>query len=179
MAKRPQSRLPDPALAVLTPERRQHDPVRVVDGTFLDERGAISQPYRVQSRLERMVAQKDITEGMRAAGEDFHRVFRLSMLHPLRAADLLQEVRYAAPASAHRSERARMIRDEALDVLGGMGSAAGSCAWHVLGEEMTLRDWAIREGWSQRPLNQNAAHGVLLGTLGCLEAFFARGRKKI
>jgi hypothetical protein len=56
--------------------------------------------------------------------------------------------------------------------LGGIGSPTGSCAWFVLGCEHSLRQWAQREGWNGRPLNQHVATGILFGTLGVLVKHF-------
>jgi hypothetical protein len=60
----------------------------------------------------------------------------------------------------------------ALTALGGISSPAGSCIWHVIGCEWTVKDWALREGWSGRPLKQETAAGILVGALGVLQALY-------
>ncbi|MGD6652191.1 hypothetical protein VWW24_22845, partial [Xanthomonas citri pv. citri] len=51
-------------------------------------------------------------------------------------------------------------------------SAAGSCAWHVLGLEMSVREWATRQGWGGRPVSPPQAQGMLVATLGVLAGHF-------
>jgi hypothetical protein len=55
----------------------------------------------------------------------------------------------------------------ALRVLGGANSMLGSCAYHVLGRDLSLREWAIYRCTNRRqPVN--FASGVLVGTLNLL-----------
>jgi hypothetical protein len=55
-------------------------------------------------------------------------------------------------------------------LLGGYGSYSGSCAWHVLGLEMTLKVWATSRAWDIRPIGPNEARGVLTTALAVLTA---------
>jgi hypothetical protein len=61
-----------------------------------------------------------------------------------------------------------------MATLGGIGSPAGSCVWHVCGMQCSLREWALRQGWNGRPLDQQEARGILLAALGVLAAEGAR-----
>jgi hypothetical protein len=72
----------------------------------------------------------------------------------------------------HGSEWARRRINAALDALGGHMSPCGSCAWFVLGQEMSIRAWAIREKWGGRPIREEVAKGTLIGTLGVLARHF-------
>lgn len=54
----------------------------------------------------------------------------------------------------------------ALDTLGGMGSPAGACVWHVVGLQASLREWSIRQGWGGRAVRHEAAQGILVAALG-------------
>ena len=65
-----------------------------------------------------------------------------------------------------------MERRGTIAALGGIASPAGSCVWHVVGAEWTLKDWALREGWGGRPLSAETASGVLIGALGVLQALY-------
>ena len=56
----------------------------------------------------------------------------------------------------------------ALEALGGPDSAAGSCAWHVLGCGASIREWAARRGWNGRPVGHAQAQGILVAALGVL-----------
>ncbi len=58
----------------------------------------------------------------------------------------------------------------AMEALGGMSSPAGSCVWHVIGLQRSIRDWAMRQGWGGRPVRQEQAQGILVAALGVLAA---------
>ena len=67
---------------------------------------------------------------------------------------------------AQLAARERVAR--ALDALGGHGSPAGSCVWHVVGMQSSIREWALRQGWGGRPVRQESAQGTLVAALGVL-----------
>ena len=69
-----------------------------------------------------------------------------------------------------RIEAARRQVWRALQVVGGVGSPAGSCLWHVLGWERTLREWAQEQGWNGRRIKPESAAGILIAALGALES---------
>jgi hypothetical protein len=78
------------------------------------------------------------------------------------------------PLSQRRADARNRIWS-ALEALGGIASPAGSCVWHVVGCEWSVKDWALRQGWGGRPLSQETASGVLVGALGTLQAHFGLG----
>jgi len=78
----------------------------------------------------------------------------------------------ARPARHCGNVRAGQEVYEALQALGGMSSPAGSCAWFVLGCEMSLGKWAERERWNGRPMHQHHATGILIAVLGVLRGHF-------
>jgi hypothetical protein len=55
---------------------------------------------------------------------------------------------------------ARPCVHEALQALGGLSGPAGSCVWHVLGLQRSVREWAMRLGWGGRPVDQKQAQGI-------------------
>jgi hypothetical protein len=59
---------------------------------------------------------------------------------------------------------------EAAQALGGISSPAGSCVWHVVGLQRSVREWALRQGWGGRPVRQEQAQGILVAALGMLAA---------
>ena len=63
---------------------------------------------------------------------------------------------------------ARRRVGEALDALGGLGSPAGGCVWHVVGLQRSIREWAMRQGWGGRPVRVEQAQGILVAALGVL-----------
>lgn len=162
------------AHALLAPsiERQQHDRITLDVGTMLDEGGLISQPYRVESMLQRMLRLGDIGERELDAGEMFQRIYRIAHLDPMKCLDLMQEIRAQGTHGNNGVEHARHRINAAMQALGGHGSACGSCAWFVLGDEISIAAWARREGWGGRPLREEVAKGTLIGTLGVLASHF-------
>jgi hypothetical protein len=67
---------------------------------------------------------------------------------------------------------ARRRIGKALDALGGLGSPAGSCVWHVVGLQRSLREWALRQGWGGRPVRVEQAQGILVAALGVLAGWY-------
>jgi len=155
-----------------TPQRYRHDRVTRDSETLADSDGAIGLPFRVEGLLGRLERHGDITASQRHAGEEFARLFALAHLDPIRAADVLRGERTGSAATSHGSERARRRVLAALDALGGQASPCGTCAWFVLGCEMTVTAWAMREGWGGRPLSREVAKGTLIGSLGVLARHF-------
>ncbi len=57
-------------------------------------------------------------------------------------------------------------------MFGGINSAAGACAWHVLGGEQSLKDWALSQGWAGRRVSQENATGIPVAALDILAVHF-------
>jgi hypothetical protein len=74
-------------------------------------------------------------------------------------------------------ERARREVWNAVLAVGGLSSPGGSCLWHVVGWEKSLKEWALEQGWSGRRVSQEAASGILIGALGTLEAHYQAPRQ--
>jgi len=165
-----------------TLERRQHGAIERLERKIGDAAGHPSRPYRAVDTLAVMQRRGSISAGMRQAGEDFRARFTTAQLDPLRALDLshlrLGE-RNLGPdrdGPALRIEAARTAVWRAIQAVGGLGSPAGSCLWHVLGWERSLKEWALQQGWSGRRVSQEAASGILIATLGALESHFVSHR---
>src|SRR5579864_2024293 len=165
-----------------TAERRQHGPIERLERTIGDTAGRPSRPYRAVDTLAVMQRRGSITAGMRQAGEDFRTRFATAQLDPLRALDLShlrlgdRSLRPDRDGPALRIEAARTAVWRAIQAVGGLGSPAGSCLWHVLGWERSLKEWALQQGWSGRRVSQEAASGILVATLGALESHFGGSR---
>jgi hypothetical protein len=125
-----------------------------------------------------MLANGTITVGMRDAGELFHNAFRTAALDPLRPMSLLRVPGGSEMTLTERTEAARHRVYRALDALGGAGSPAGSCAWHVIGCGMSIREWAVSCGWGGRIVGHTQAQGMLIAALGALERHFYGARKE-
>jgi enamine deaminase RidA (YjgF/YER057c/UK114 family) len=156
-----------------TPERWRRGDIEVLPHAIADEAGRPARPYRKVDTLTAMLRRGTITAAMRQAGEDFHALFERATLDPLAVPDLArvrQGWRESSATEAQMAARERVWR--ALQAVGGAASPAGSCVWHVLGCEWTVKDWALRQGWGGRPLSQEQAAGVLVAALGVLAALF-------
>jgi Domain of unknown function (DUF6456) len=161
-----------------TPERRNHGVVEQLERPIADESGRPARPYRAVDTLGAMERRGSITAGMRQAGEDFRVRFATAQLDPLRAPDWSRLRVGGSPrfrtgdGSGLRIEGARDAVWRAIRAVGGIGSPAGSCLWHVVGWERSLKEWALEQGWNGRRVSQEAASGILIAALGALEAHF-------
>lgn len=171
---RPRARVRDRSDEVRpTPERFAQGVVERVPQAIADEAGRPARPYRAPDTLSVMLRKNTITAAMHQAGGDFHALFVTAALEPLRAADLLRLPDAGGEvALSLRQAEARKSVWRALKTLGGISAPAGSCIWHVVGCEWTLKAWAQREGWNGRSMSQEAASGILIGSLGVLQAHF-------
>ena len=166
-----------------TLERRQHGPIERLTEAIGDTAGRPSRPYRAVDTLAIMQRRGSITAEMRQAGEDFRARFATAQLDPLRALDLShlrvgeRNPRPDRNGPGLRIETARTSVWRAIQAVGGIASPAGSCLWHVLGWERSLKEWALEQGWSGRRVSQEAASGILIATLGALESHFSIARK--
>src|SRR5579864_3871704 len=163
------------AEAVIPPERLRQGLVELVPATIADSAGRASRPYRAVDTLTIMERRGSITAGMRQAGEDFRHRFAVAQLDPLRALDLSRlslgdkPTRRGDHAPGLRVEAARTAVWRAIRAVGGIASPAGSCLWHVVGWERSLKEWALEQGWAGRRRSEEAASGILIAALGALE----------
>jgi hypothetical protein len=74
------------------------------------------------------------------------------------------------PELNERQLDARQRVHRSLEALGGLSRPADSCAWHVVGLQRSVREWAIRQGWGGRPVRQEQAQGIQVAALGMLAA---------
>jgi hypothetical protein len=120
-----------------------------------------------------------IDQAMHDAGRDFQAAFIIAQIDPLRALPVLRVPGTGRePDLNERQLHARRRVHETLQALGGISSPAGSCVWHVVGLQKSVREWAIRQGWSGRPVRQEQAQGILVAALGVLAADKDPGRAR-
>jgi len=173
MARAKRKTSPQDSVLAPTQERWARREVERLPRAIADETGRPARPYRATDTLLLMERNGTISAPMRQAAEDFRADFHAASLDPLAAPDLGR-----VPQSGRElllTERQAEVRKRvwsALGALGGFASPAGSCVWHVVGAEWTLKDWALREGWGGRPLSRETAAGVLVGALGVLQAYY-------
>jgi hypothetical protein len=162
-----------PDIIAPPPERYQHGPVERLEKAIGDHTGAVGRPYRSVDTLAIMERRGTITAAMRAAGETYREKFKTAQLDPLHAADLGRtRGNYGGAALALKIEAAREHIWRATLAVGGLASPGGSCLWHVLGWERSLKEWAIEQGWNHRQIAQETASGILVAALGMLEAHY-------
>jgi hypothetical protein len=144
-----------------------------------DPDGRIVYHHRTVDTLGKMLRAGTIDQAMHDAAKDFQAAFIVAQLDPLRALPVLR-----VPGTGRESElnerqlHARRRVHEAMATLGGISSPAGSCVWHVVGLQRSVREWAIRQGWGGRPVDHKAAGGILIAALGVLAAHLGYGGVK-
>ena len=138
---------------------------------------AISARHRAVDTLGQMLANGTITPEMHEAGTMFRHLFRTAQLGSLGTSSLVRVVGQAVRGESDHHVTARLRVAEAMDVLGGHDSAAGSCAWHVLGCQSSVREWSMRQGWGGRVVPAAQAQGMLTATLAVLAAHFGRATR--
>jgi len=155
-----------------TPQRRQRGIVERVREQIADAAGDVGHPWQSIGMLDHLERSGAITKQMRQAGDEFHRLFHLAAIDPLKAQKLVREPRaqFGGVEFDRGSERAYRAVTGALDALGGLDQPCGSCAFFVLGLGMSRREWAARQTW--RGQNPHSATGTLIGSLGVLAKHF-------
>jgi ParB-like nuclease domain len=116
---------------------------------------------------------------MHDAAKDFQAAFIVANLDPLRALPILRVPGTGCePELNDRQFDARRRVHKAMQALGGISSPAGSCVWHGVGLQRSVREWAMRQGWGGRPVRQEQAQGILIAALGMLARHFGYGEAK-
>ena len=165
-----------------SPWRLQHGDVTPTQQAVDPETGASVTRRRTVDTLGIMEANGTIDAAMRDAGRTFHAQFRAAALDTLRTAPLIRLPTGTGETPTERALDTRSKVMTALDALGGMDSAAGCAAWHVVGCETSIREWATRQGWRGRPVGHAQAQGILVAALGVLAGHYRlaeqRGREQ-
>jgi hypothetical protein len=138
-----------------------------------DPDGRIVVHHRTVDTLGKMRRAGTISPEMHDAACDFQAKFIVASLDPLRAIPILRVPGTGRdPELNERQLHARRRVHDALHALGGISSPAGSCVWHVVGLQRSIREWAIRQGWGGRSVRQEQAQGILIASLGMLAVHF-------
>jgi len=136
-----------------------------------DPDGRIVYHHRTVDTLGKMLKSGAITQEMHDAARDFQANFIIAQLDSLRALPILRVPGTGRePDLNERQLHARRRVHESMQALGGISSPAGSCVWHVVGLQRSVREWALRQGWGGRPVRQEQAQGILVAALGMLAA---------
>ena len=135
--------------------------------------------HRVVDSLGKMLKAGTISPEMHDAARDLQAAFVVASLDPLRAIPVtrIPGIGREADLSERQLDARRRVHD-AMATLGGISSPAGSCVWHVVGLQRSVREWALRRGWGGRPVRQEQAQGVLIAALGVLAAHFGHSQAR-
>ncbi len=139
---------------------------------------------RIFDTLARMRKADTITRSMHDAARDFQAHFTIAAYDTTATASIVRVRRLRGEKMTWNDDltvRQIAARDrvhDALAALGGMASPGGSCVWHVVGLQSSLREWAMQQGWNGRPLRRGEASGILLSALGMLAVHYGYERPR-
>jgi hypothetical protein len=105
---------------------------------------------------------------MHDAAAIFRAHFRAAALDGMRTMPLIRIPRSTSDTLTERHVSAREKVSAAIAQVGGMMSPGGTCLWHVVGLECSIREWAMQEGWNGRALVPAHGQGILVCALGAL-----------
>ena len=165
--------------AMRLPGGRKFETVRLAD-----DEGRPVTLVRTVDTLARMRKAGTITRAMHQAARDFQAHFTIAAYDTTATASIVRVRRLRGEKMTWNDDltvRQIAARDrvhDALDALGGMSSPGGSCVWHVVGLQMSLREWAMQQGWNNRPLRRGEASGILLSALGMLAVHYGYERPR-
>jgi hypothetical protein len=164
----------DEATGLIVPGKPARLPRRELEEVReLDPNGGIVVHHRLVDTLGRMLKSGTIDQAMRDAGRDLQAAFIVAQLDPMRAMPILRVPGTGRdPDLSERQLDARQRVHEAMQALGGISSPVGSWAWHVLGCQRSIREWAMHQGWSGRRLHVQQAQGIALAALDLLARHF-------
>jgi len=150
----------------------------------VDEDGRPITLARTVDTLARMRKAGTITRAMHHAARDFQKDFTIAAYDAAPTASIVHVRRLRGEKIVWNDDltiRQIAARDrvhEALSALGGVASPGGSCVWHVVGLQMSLRKWAMQQGWNNRPVSRGEASGILTSALGMLAVYYGHGRPR-
>ena len=134
--------------------------------------------YRTVDTLTLMLRNRTITGAMHDAGQQFSQDFARAFGSGVASPKLDGMPGGTAPGEMmveRNAGAARAVR-QALDAVGGNGSPAGSALWFVAGLGLSVRDWALRRGWADKPISVHEAKGILVAGLAMLARYYGYER---
>ena len=155
-------------------------PDMVVEPTYeADPDGRPVVHHRVVDTIGRMLRSGTITKPMYDAARDFEATFTIARFDQVVCMSLDRLPGSSNPADLTDAQvDARRRVGGAIDALGGFGSPAGDCVWHVVGLQCSIREWAMRQGWGGKPIGEKQAHGILVAALGMLARHYGYSRRQ-
>jgi len=154
------------------PWRRQHGGISAAVRGADPDTGTPVQHHRAADTLGMMLNHGTITPEMHEAGSILRTQFRSASFDGMRTTQLIRMPRGHGDTQTERQVGARHKVAAAMDAVGGMDSPSGSCLWHVVGLECSIREWAMQRGWNGRPVPPPQGQGILVAALGMLAAHY-------
>lgn len=148
-----------------TPEHKQHAAFAKEDQYEGRELRRVSRKIDLMSAMER---NGTIERSWAAAGRKFQEDFDRAYGGMVKAADVCRQPDQGGCGVAGNE----IAKDEvwrALRALGGLGNPSGEALWHILGEGLDIKDWALRSNFG---VSEKTARGVLVGALGQLAVHY-------
>ena len=143
-----------------------------------DDEQKPAEHYRTVDTLALMLRNRTITGAMHDAGQQFSQDFARAFASGVASPKLDGMPGGTSPGEMmveRNAGAARAVR-QALDAVGGNSSPAGSALWFVAGLQMSIRDWALRDGWNGKRIEKNEAKGILVAALGVLARYYGYER---
>ena len=135
--------------------------------------------HRTVDTLGKMLRAGHHRPGDARSAKDFQAAFIIAQLDPLGALPIVRVPGTGRePELNERQLHARRQVHQAMAALGGVSSPAGSCVWHVVGLQRSVREWALRQGWGGRPVRQSRHKEFSVAALGMLAAHFEYGEAR-
>ena len=134
--------------------------------------------YRTVDTLALMLRNGSITGAMHDAGQQFSQDFAWAFASGVASSRLDGLPAGTTPGQMmveKNAGAARAVRD-ALEAVGGNSSPAGSALWYVAGLQLSLREWALRDGWNGKRIDRDEAKGILVAALGVLARYYGYER---
>jgi hypothetical protein len=155
--------------------RLQHGGIAAPEHAADPETGARVQQRRTVDTLGMLLSNGAISDEMHDAAAKFRAQFRAAALDGMRTMPLIRMPRGHGATLTERNVGARQQIADAIAAVGGMTSPGGSCLWHVVGLEHSIREWSMRHGWNGTPILPAHGQGILVGTLGELVLHYNQG----
>ena len=134
---------------------------------------------RTVDTIDRMHKAGTITRAMHDAARDFKAHFIIAAYDATPPRDMIRVSGGGWTNDLTDNQIAARNRvARALGTLGGSASPGGSCVWHVVGLGLSLREWAMQQGWGGKPMLVSQATGVLVTALGVLAVHYGYGPAK-
>lgn len=125
------------------------------------------------STLERWHNKGRLSHEQYLAGRDYQRDFYSAHLSSNYAKQNLHRVQ-GAPSEG---DRLQLARDRFYQAHGDLGPAEGDVVWFVIGEGLSLTEYAQRKSRSLRSVNRHMAGGLLLAALDRLAKHYGHQKK--